>query len=135
MTFSGPLLLFDGVCNLCNSSVRFVIRYDRKHIIKFTPLQSDLGRSIGQKLGIEGDELQSIIYYKNGRYFRKSRALIEVLTDMGGIWTFARMFLIIPIKLADWMYDQVAHQRYKWFGKQDTCMVPSQDVLNRFVNN
>ena len=135
MTSSAPILFFDGVCNLCNSSVRFVIRYDRKHIIKFAPLQSDLGKSIATKLGLETDELQSIIYLKDGQHFQKSRAVIEVLTDMGGIWTFARMFLIIPIKLADWMYDQVAHQRYKWFGKQDTCMVPSQDVLNRFVNN
>jgi predicted DCC family thiol-disulfide oxidoreductase YuxK len=135
MTFSGPLLLFDGVCNLCNSSVRFVIRYDRKKIIKFTPLQSDQGRSIGHKLGLETNQLQSIIYQKDGRYFQKSRAVIEVLSDMGGVWPFARMFLIIPTKLADWMYEQVARKRYKWFGKKNVCMVPSPDIQKRFLTD
>ena len=135
MTYSGPILFFDGVCNLCNSSVRFVIRYDRKQIMKFAPLQSDLGRSIGYELGLNTDQLQSIIYLKDGQYFQKSRAVIEVLTDMGGIWRLARLFLILPKSLADWFYDQMAMHRYQWFGKQNSCMVPSPEVQERFLND
>ena len=131
--FSEPVLLFDGVCNLCNGSVRFVLKHERQPNLRFASLQSPFGQTVCRDLGLNTIDHQSIIYISKGRVLQKSQAVIAVLSDMGGIWRTAKLLSVLPTKFSDWIYDRIAQNRYKWFGRQDTCMVPGQENADRFI--
>lgn len=128
------LLLYDGVCNLCNGLVRFVIRWDRKRKIQFASLQSETGKSYLEKLGLPTDDLDTLVYVKTGRHFIRSRAVLEVVKDMGGFWRMFYIFIIIPRCLRDPLYRLVGHLRYRVFGKRDSCKIPSPDIQDRFLD-
>jgi predicted DCC family thiol-disulfide oxidoreductase YuxK len=128
------VLLFDGVCNLCNGAVRFVFQHDRTRRIKFCPLQSEAGEALLSRHNIASNGLDTLIYLRGGQVFTKSRAVLKVLSDMGGIWSLAGVvFRIIPKTVADFLYDRVARSRYKVFGKRAECMVPDEAVRARFL--
>ncbi|MFT5791923.1 MAG: putative DCC family thiol-disulfide oxidoreductase YuxK [Porticoccaceae bacterium] len=128
-----PLLLFDGVCNLCNSSVQYVIKHDKKQKFKFASLQSDAAKEILLQYEVKNSELDSIILIHKDTLFDKSSAILRLLKIMGGFHMLAFILIIIPKSIRDAVYDYVARNRYKWYGKKDSCMIPTIELKNRFL--
>lgn len=128
------IILFDGVCNLCNSSVQFVIRHDKKDTFRFISLQSDLGQKIINNFAIDTSIIDSTILYEpeNGCYY-KSEAAFRILNHLSGIYKCLLVFTILPNSLLNYIYDYVAKNRYKWFGKKESCMVPTSDLKIKFL--
>lgn len=128
------VILFDGVCNFCNNSVLKVIKYDVKNQFVFTSLQSDIGKEITQYLGIDTSKVDSIILYEpNVAYDIKSTAALKIMNGFGGIWKLTQVFWVFPEGLRNIVYDYIAKNRYKWFGKKDACMVPSKEIQEKFL--
>ena len=125
--------MFDGVCNLCNDAVQFVIKQDKKGIIKFASLQSNFGQTMLLQNKLPIDNLGSFVYLKNNKCYTKSTAALLLLKDLGGFYYLFYAFIIVPTFLRDAVYNVVAKNRYKWFGKQDFCMLPSKDLASRFI--
>lgn len=130
-----PILFFDGVCNLCDGFVQKIIKNDSKELFRFSSLQSGTGTSllrfINEKEGTVPDSL--ILLYK-GQYYKKSDAVLKVGKLLGGKWSLIAAGKIIPAFIRDLMYDFVAKNRYKWFGKQDNCMIPTPELKTRFLD-
>ncbi|MDP5198926.1 thiol-disulfide oxidoreductase DCC family protein [Flavobacterium sp. DG2-3] len=128
------IILFDGVCNLCSSAVQFIIKHDKKDIFRFVALQSELGISICKHLGISFSKMDSIILYNPGTaYFYKSSAVIEIAKNFGGLWKLTPIFRIVPIFISDRIYDYVAKNRYNWYGKKESCMIPTPELKAKFL--
>lgn len=130
---AGPVLFFDGVCNLCNGAVQFVIERDRNERIRFASLQSEVGGAVLDKLSLPDDELQTIILVEGDRAYTKSAAVIRVCELLGGVYGLARVGWLLPRPVRDWLYTYVADHRYQWFGRKDQCMIPTPDLQSRFV--
>ena len=133
-TPSAPVVLFDGVCTLCNGSVHFILQRDRKGKVNFAPLQSDYGRAVLHKHGKHSDPLDSMMLLEGSRLAVKSTAVLRISKYLDGLWPLCMMFLIIPTFLRDFIYDIVAKNRYRWFGKYDTCRLPDHKFEDRFYN-
>jgi predicted DCC family thiol-disulfide oxidoreductase YuxK len=133
MTFEKPLLLFDGVCNLCNSSVQFIIRHDPEQKFLFASLQSDKGQEILKELGLNSKEFDSLILIENGKAFMRSTGALRIARHFSGYWKFLYAFIIIPSFIRDFLYNFVAHNRYRFFGKKDHCMIPTPELKARFL--
>jgi predicted DCC family thiol-disulfide oxidoreductase YuxK len=133
MKYKGRILLFDGICNLCNAIVYFVIKRDSRSIIKFAAIQSEKGQLLSKALGIEADKIDSVVYIKNNFVFYKSTAALELLKDLGKIWSLFYIFIFIPKPIRDFMYDIIAKWRYRIFGKRNNCMMPSDEIKQRFI--
>jgi len=128
------IILFDGVCNLCDSAVQFVIRHDKKDVFRFVALQSELGQNILKHIGINSKYIDSVILYEPGvAYYYKSAAAIEIAKKLGGFWHLGTLFRIIPTGITNQLYDYIAKNRYKWYGKKDSCMVPSPELESKFL--
>ena len=128
------IILFDGVCNLCSSAVQFIIEHDKKDIFRFVSLQSDLGQEITTYLGISSANLDSIILYQPGyAYYYKSQAVFEIAKELGGIYSISTIFSILPSSITDSVYDYIAKNRYKWYGKKEFCMIPTNDIKAKFL--
>ena len=126
--------MFDGVCNLCNTSVQYVIKHDKKDLFRFVALQSETGQRILKHIGISTNNIDSIVLYEPGiAYYYKSNAALEIAKNLGGIFTYGTIFKIIPTSLRDSIYDYVAKNRYKWYGKQDNCMIPTKELKAKFL--
>ena len=128
------IILFDGVCNLCNGSVQFIIRRDPGAKFRFAALQSDFGESQLQHYGIPPGMLNSIILIQEGKAHQKSNAALEIAKNLSGLWPALYVFKIIPRVVRDWIYDLIAKNRYKLFGRRDECMIPTPELRSRFVN-
>jgi predicted DCC family thiol-disulfide oxidoreductase YuxK len=127
------IILFDGVCNLCNGLVQFIIERDKKQLFKFSSLQSEFGQSILEKNGFPKTELDSFLFLSEGKLHQKSSAGLHVAKKLGGFWTLFYVFIIIPKPIRDWIYSFIAKNRYKWFGKQESCWLPSPELKSRFI--
>ncbi|MGV3696918.1 thiol-disulfide oxidoreductase DCC family protein [Flavobacterium sp.] len=128
------ILLFDGVCNLCDSAIQFVIKHDKKDVFRFVPLQSELGRSIIKHLGIDTSKVDSMLLYEPGvAYYYKAQAAIRISRYMGGIYSMIGIFSVLPRGFLDWVYDYVARNRYKWYGKKESCMIPTPELKAKFL--
>ena len=128
------IILFDGVCNLCESSVLFVIKYDKKDEFRFVSLQSDLGKKILHHIGMDSKHIDSIVFYEPGiAYYYKSQAALEIAKSLGGIFHFGTLFRIIPNGIRNWVYDYVAKNRYVWYGKKELCMIPTPEIQSKFL--
>ncbi len=128
------IILFDGVCNLCNSAVQFVIQHDGKDVFRFVALQSELGQQILKHIGVSPANIDSIVLYEPGvAYYYKSSAAIEIARSLGGFWHFGTVFRIIPTGVRNLLYDYVAKNRYKWYGKKESCMIPTPDLKIKFL--
>lgn len=128
------IILFDGVCNLCNSSVQYVINYDKKDVFRFVALQSELGKKILQHIGIADKNIDSIVLYEPGiAYNYKSTAALIIAKNLGGWFHFGTIFRIIPTSMRNVLYDYIAKNRYKWFGKQESCKMPSDAINAKFL--
>lgn len=129
------LILFDGICNLCNDSVLKVIKNDRKNIFVFAALQSETGKKIINHLQIDITTIDSIILYSpNVSFDIKSTAALKIMKEFGGLWKLTQVFYILPKFLRDFIYDFIAKNRYKWFGKKESCMIPSPELKSKFLN-
>ena len=129
------LILFDGICNLCNDSVLRVIKNDRKNTFIFTALQSETGQKIINHLKIDISKTDSIILYESDvLYDIKSTAALKIMNDFGGFWKATQLFLIFPEKFRNLIYDYIAKNRYKWFGKKENCMIPSPELKVKFLD-
>tara|TARA_B100002019_G_scaffold239009_1_gene214280 strand:- start:492 stop:890 length:399 start_codon:yes stop_codon:yes gene_type:complete len=125
------IVLFDGVCGLCNAWVNFILKRDSKGSFKFAPLQGEYASQVAPE---HASELKSIVYICVGRKYTKSGAVLRILRDLGGIWRFAWIFLLIPFFVRDSLYLIIAINRYRLFGKRDTCRLPSEQEKKRFIN-
>ncbi|MFL9484764.1 thiol-disulfide oxidoreductase DCC family protein [Chitinophagaceae bacterium LWZ2-11] len=129
---SHPIILFDGVCNLCNSSVQFVIKHDKKEVFQFSSLQSDFGQQILEQNGLSGINLFSLILLDKGNIYTQSTAVLRIAKKLGGFWSLLYVFIIVPKFLRNGIYNWIARNRYKWFGKQEACWVPTEELKRRF---
>lgn len=127
------IILFDGVCNLCNSSVQLVIHNDRQNRFKFAALQSDIGKNLTDKFGIDTSKIDSIILIEEQRVFSKSSAALKIAKSMDGAYPLLYGFMIIPAFIRNWVYDWIAKNRYRWFGKKDQCMIPTPELQSKFL--
>jgi predicted DCC family thiol-disulfide oxidoreductase YuxK len=126
------VLLFDGVCTLCNGFVRFVIERDPPGRFQFAPLQSEAASRL---LGAAPQPLpDSLVLVEDGRLFTRSTAALRVARGLRFPWPLAYVFVAVPRPLRDWVYDAVARNRYRWFGRRDVCMVPTPELQSRFLN-
>ncbi|MGM1054527.1 MAG: thiol-disulfide oxidoreductase DCC family protein [Bacteroidota bacterium] len=129
------IILFDGVCNLCNNSVNFIIEHDKKDVFRFASLQSEIGRKLTSERGIDSDELDSIVLIEPGvAYFKKSTAALEISKELSGGYSMLKYFSFLPEGLRDAVYDLIANNRYKWFGKKDACMIPTPELKAKFLD-
>jgi len=139
MNFGVPkhkkLILFDGVCNLCNSSVQYVIKRDKKEQFLFTALQSDTGKQILNQYKIDTAKIDSILLYtpEQGIYY-KSTAALKIGASLGFPVNLMAIFFIVPAFIRNWVYDFIAKNRYKWYGKKESCMIPTPELKNRFLD-
>lgn len=128
-----PVLIFDGVCGLCNASVDFVIRHDRRGVFRFAPSQSDSGRRLLERFGVDPDDVQSVYLVERGRIKARSTAALLVAWRLGFPWSLASVFLLVPRPLRDLVYNGIARNRYRWFGKKETCRLPTAEERSRFL--
>jgi predicted DCC family thiol-disulfide oxidoreductase YuxK len=126
--------LFDGVCNLCNASVRFLIARDHRAALRFTSLQSDLGRTLIAQHELDGTGLDSVILVENGRAWVESEAALRIAMHLGWPWRAAGVLRLLPRRLRDAGYRLIARNRYRWFGKQDACLMPTPELRARFLD-
>ena len=128
------IILFDGVCNLCNSAVQFVIKHDKKDIFRFVALQSELGQEILAYIGIDAKNIDSIVLYEPGiAYYYKSDAALQIARSLDGCFRFGTLFKIIPTGIRNLLYDYIAGNRYKWYGKKESCMIPTPELKIKFL--
>ena len=128
------IILFDGVCNLCNDAVLKVIKYDKKDTFLFAALQSETGKKLINHLNIDIEKIDSIILYEpNISYDLKSTAALKIMSNFGGIWNLSQLFLIFPETFRNFIYDYIARNRYKWFGKKESCMIPTPELKAKFL--
>lgn len=129
------IIFFDGVCNLCNGAVRFIINHDKNNVYRFASLQSDFANNLLNEYGVKITEPpQSILLLRNGKIYSESTAALRIAQKLGGGWKLLSIFLIIPKFISDALYRFVARNRYKWFGKRDTCMIPTPELKERFLD-
>lgn len=129
-----PIIFFDGICNLCNGAVQFVIERDGKNYFKFAALQSDFAQKelASHKLNVkQGD---SFVLLEKGRVYEQSTAALRVAKKLKGLWSILYVLIIVPPFIRDWMYKFIARNRYKWFGKQESCWVPTPELKNKFYS-
>lgn len=128
-----PIVLFDGVCNLCNGFVQFLIRVDPSGKFRFASLQSEAGEVLLQEGRYTGGNLESVVLFDAGRIYTHSDAALEISRRLGGFWTVLYALKLIPWPLRDRLYNWIARNRYRWFGKKDQCMMPSPELKQRFI--
>ncbi|MGH7806888.1 MAG: thiol-disulfide oxidoreductase DCC family protein [Thermodesulfobacteriota bacterium] len=130
---NNPIILFDGVCNLCSGIVMFTIKRDRQGIFKFTPLQSDVGQSLLKQFNLPMDSYQSFILVEGDRYYQKSTAALRVVRRMNGLCSILYVFIVLPRPIRDFIYDLIVKNSYKWFGKKEKCLIPAPGIKSRFL--
>lgn len=129
-----PIILFDGICNFCNGSVNFVIRRDKKSMVKYAALQSEAGQQLLKQFSLPTNEFNSFIFIEAGEVYTQSTGALKVCKYLNGLWPLLYGLIIVPRFIRDGVYNWVAKNRYKWFGKKDQCMIPGQDIRERFLN-
>ncbi|GAA3606043.1 DCC1-like thiol-disulfide oxidoreductase family protein [Flavivirga amylovorans] len=128
------LILFDGVCNLCNTSVQYVINHDKKNVFMFAPLQSDIGKRIIERFNIDTQKTDSILLYTpENSIVSKSTAALKIATHLGFPQNLMGVFFIIPPFIRNWVYNYIAKNRYKWYGKKEACMIPTPELKSKFL--
>nr|WP_321521808.1 thiol-disulfide oxidoreductase DCC family protein [uncultured Macellibacteroides sp.] len=128
------IVLFDGFCNLCNGSVRFIIKRDRSGKFRFASLQSEASKALLSHYEVSDTGTDSIVYIQEqGKVLNQSSAVLHILKDLGHGWQLFFLFIYLPLPLRDAIYLYIARNRYKWFGKKEKCMIPSDSIRSRFI--
>jgi len=134
MTTDHPILFFDGVCNLCNGAVQWFIKRDTNANLRFASLQSDLARELLPAAGVDPARLSSLVLLEGGKAYTKSSGAMRAATHLGGYWpVLAKSLSIFPAFLRDGVYGVIARNRYRWFGKEEACLLPRPEWKARFV--
>ena len=128
-----PVVLFDGVCNYCNAMVNFIIRRDKKKVFRFAPLQSEAAQEILRQYHFPQMNFDSFILVENDKIHQRSDAALRLYNKLPWYWKWTQIFWIFPKFIRDGVYNVIARNRYKWFGKKDQCMVPAPEVRERFL--
>ena len=131
MSKTQTILAYDGVCNLCNVLVRFVIKQDKKQKIQFIPLQSD---AFSQYFSNQTEDMQSLLFLRNDKAYKRSSAILQLFKTLGGFWNIFLIFYVFPRFLRDAIYRGIAKSRYRVFGRTDTCQLPNESYANRFLD-
>ncbi len=126
------IVLFDGVCNFCNATVNFILLRNRKDRFRFAALQSDIGKKLLKEYHLPADN-NSIVVISNGKVYRQSAAILIITRNLSGAWSLLYVFVIIPPFIRNGLYRWFARNRYKWFGKTELCMIPDENVRNKFL--
>lgn len=130
-----PIVLFDGVCNLCNAAVRFIVDNDRSGGIRFASLQSDVARALlGDGVTAQGEDPGAIVFIEDGRRHERSEAALRIAGRLGGLLSLATVYLVVPVRIRDAVYDFIAARRYGWFGRSDACRLPTPEESSRFLD-
>ena len=124
------VVLFDGVCGMCNRSVNLLMSIDKGNLLLFSPLQGEFAAREAKE---DTEDLDTILFFDNGKIYKRSTAVLRILTQLGGVWSIARIFLLFPSIVRDAVYRLIANNRYKWFGRREQCMIPSQELRERFL--
>ena len=127
------IIFFDGDCNFCNKSVQFIIKRDRKGLFRFTSLQSEIAKSLLTAYP-HTSPLDSIVLIENEQLFIESTAVLRICRKLDGLWKGLYIFIIVPKPIRDWFYRWFAKHRYRFFGKQNACMLPTPEIRKRFLN-
>lgn len=128
------IILFDGVCNLCNSAVKFVLKRDKNSVFKFASLQSDIAKKLLKDFAVSGIGEGTFVLIDDGEVYTRSNAALKVCKHLSGLWPIMAVFMIVPRFIRDWVYNLISKNRYRWFGKRDTCMIPSPEMKIKFLN-
>ena len=132
---TGPIMLFDGVCNLCTASVQFVIARDKRRRFRFASLQSPVAeRILGPEIDSGGDRLNSFVLVLDGKTYRRSSGALRLLWQLDGLWPLLAVFLIVPRPIRDWVYDWIGSRRDRFFGKREVCWVPDPELTELFLD-
>jgi predicted DCC family thiol-disulfide oxidoreductase YuxK len=131
---AGPILFYDGVCGLCDRLVQFVLRHDRRRRFRFAALQGDAATQALGHFGKDPADLDTVyVLTDDARLLQKGRAILYVLRELGWPWAVLTVFSVFPTGMLDWLYDRLAHNRYRIFGKREQCRVPAADERGRFL--
>jgi predicted DCC family thiol-disulfide oxidoreductase YuxK len=128
------VILFDGVCNLCNGFVQFLIERDPKRRYRYASLQSETGQALMRSAGLPADEINTVVLMEEGKAYTHSDVALRVARHMVGLWPLATVLYIVPKFLRDAIYNWVARNRYRWFGKKEACMVPTPELKSLFLD-
>ncbi|KJS00598.1 MAG: hypothetical protein VR65_12380 [Desulfobulbaceae bacterium BRH_c16a] len=128
-----PLIIFDGVCNLCEYSVKFIVKNDRQARFKFVSAQSDRGKELQRLHGVDIFKDGSVILLKNDQVYVKSDAVVEIAKDLEGLWRFLHVFKFIPKPVRDLVYSIISKNRYRWFGRKNQCLLSDKNIKDRFL--
>jgi predicted DCC family thiol-disulfide oxidoreductase YuxK len=128
------ILFFDGVCNLCNGTVQWILQHDKHQQIQFAPLQSDAAKHKLAPLGIDTDKLESMVFLENGVAYSRSSGVLRLARALGAPYSWAYIFMVLPAAVRDFFYKILAKNRYKWFGQRESCMMPTPDLKRRFLS-
>ncbi|QPH39329.1 thiol-disulfide oxidoreductase DCC family protein [Pedobacter endophyticus] len=128
-----PVIFFDGVCNLCNASVQFTIEHDKRDLFRFTALQGEYAHSILPKFNVNVSKMNSILLLEADQLHTKSSAALRIAKRLSGLWPLFYGFIIIPKFIRDFFYDIIAKNRYKWWGRQESCWVPTPELKSKFL--
>ena len=132
-SYQHPIILFDGECNLCNSSVQFIIRHDPNSTFRFASLQSDTGKELLKKFSMPEALLYSVMVIMNNQISDRSRAALEITRKLNGAWPVLYVFIVVPPFIRNFIYDWISKNRYQWFGVRNECMMPTPDMKQRFL--
>jgi len=130
---TSAIVLFDGVCNVCNGAVQFIIRRDPAGRFRFASLQSEIGRELLQRHGLPADRIDTLVLIEDGRSYARSTAILRVIRRLKGPWPLLYAGIVIPRPLRDGLYRFIAANRYRWFGQRESCMLPTPDIRRRFL--
>jgi predicted DCC family thiol-disulfide oxidoreductase YuxK len=133
-TIEQRVILFDGLCNLCSGAVQFIIKRDKKNLFKFASLQSAFGQDVLKKFKLPSHELSSFILLENNIIYTKSTGALKVAKQLSGGWPLLYAFIIVPRFIRDGVYNYIAKNRYRWFGKKQECWLPTPTLKNKFLN-
>jgi len=129
-----PVILFDGVCNLCSGTVQFIINKDKKNVFKFASLQSELGQQILNSQKLSTTAFNSFILYQDGQIYSRSTGALKVAGQLSGGWKLLSALLFIPAFLRDAVYNTISRNRYKWFGQKTSCWIPTPELRSKFLD-
>ena len=128
-----PVLLFDGVCNLCDGSVQFILRHEKNSDLKFAAIQSEAGQKLLSQNSIDPEQIDSVILVKGGKVYTESDAVLNATKFLRFPYSLCNVLLVVPKPVRNFFYKKVASNRYRWFGKRDSCMMPTPNLKNRFL--
>ena len=131
---SKKIILFDGVCNLCNGAITFIIKRDKNDVFRYAPLQSEVGKNLAAKHNIDLNKVDSIILVTEDKAYAKSSAALHIAKQLSSAWPLLTVFFILPAFLRNLAYDFIARNRYKWFGKKEACMIPNPELKSKFLD-